>query len=170
MLIQLTIHNLILVEKAEIFFEKDSLVYTGLDGTAQIKQRFTEPKLIISPPDKNINVEYTVAFDLSEKVLDWILEVASILSSPNIEISSYSPTITISALDAKGHIVDNATVATGELSNVKFRAILKIENLQILGGAYKVEISPKGVCRFSHKTKKIFYFISLEQKESEFGE
>jgi len=38
----------------------------------------------------------------------------------------------------------------------------KVENLKLLSGDYTVELSTKGISRFTHKSKDLVYFIALE--------
>ena len=166
-------------KNAEVTVQENCLVYNGLNGTASIRQRFTDPKLIISPPNKKINLEYQVSFELSQEVQKWIFDAASILGCPNIVVYSSGERddeLKISAMDVKntgegteqGAIVDDATVGLGVPCLVKFQASFKIENLQILPGAYIVDVSSGGAARFKNKTKPVTYFIAVEQQSSSF--
>src|ERR1035437_8425122 len=110
----------------EVVFEKDSLVYTGFGGSSKIRQRYYDQRLIVTPPNKDINVDFLVEFTLTADIHDWILEVASILSCPNIVIeSTVDDEITISAVDVKGEIVDNATVSIVSKNKIEFKTVLK---------------------------------------------
>ena len=154
----------------EVVFEKDSLVYTGFGGSSKIRQRYYDQRLIVTPPNKELNFESAVNFVLTAEIHDWILEVASILSCPNIVIESGGHLdLKISAVDVKGEVVDNATVSILSKNDIEFKVVLKLENFnKIMSGEYRVDISPKGVCRFTHMSKNINYFIAFEKKESEF--
>lgn len=155
----------------EVVVEKEYLTFTGLAGAAKIRQRFTPTNLIFAPPNKNITVPgFDVTVNLTQDIHNWILSVASILKCPNVVIKSDGDggKISVCAVDVKGEIVDDASVTLEGTSNIKFFAVLKIENLKIIGGAYTVEISAVGVSKFTHKEKNIIYWVALEQTASKF--
>lgn len=154
---------------AEVEIEKEYFVFSGLAGQGKIRQRFTPTNLILAPPNKEINVTYDVEFELTAEVLNWIFSVASILKCPNVVVKSDGGDISIWAMDVKGEIVDDATVKVGGQSEVKFQATLKIDNLKVLPGSYKVEVSSVGVSKFTHTNKALTYWIAIEQASSSFG-
>jgi len=150
----------------EVEFEKEFLVFNSV---GKIRVRYTEPTLILSPPNKSINIpSYDVKFNLTAEVLSWIFSMAAVLKCPNIVIKSDGGDINICAMDVKGGIVDDATVNVDGTAKNAFQAVLKVENLKILSGAYVVEISSAGVSKFTHTTKNVTYWIAIEQASSTF--
>jgi len=150
-------------DKNEVAIEPEQLVFPGLKGRGKVNQRFTDPKLIMTPPAKNINVPaYDVKFDLDADVFDWLLEVSSILKCPNIAVQSSGGDITINAVDVKDEVVDSAEYPVNGTSATPFKAVFKIDNIKAQPGAYTVEISKLGVSKFTHKTKKLTYWIAVE--------
>ena len=151
--------------------EKDFLSFPGL---GKVRQRFSPPNLIFGYDklDKKIDVEkFDVTLALTQEVHAWILSVASILKCPNIVIKSVDgKVIEIFAEDVKGEIVDDASIVVEGTASMPFKAVLKIENLKIIPGAYSVGIAKGGISKFSHTTKPILYWIALEQATSKFGE
>ena len=152
----------------EVTFEKEFLVFQSL---GKIRVRYTEPSLILTPPNKNINIpNYDVKFSLSAEVLNWIFGTASILKCPNIVVKcdGEGEDINILAMDVKGEIVDDASIKVDGVSDISFQAVLKVENLKVLPGAYDVEISSVGVSKFTNSAKNITYWIAIEQAASKF--
>ena len=49
-----------------------------------------------------------------------------------------------------------------------FCMVFKIENLKLYAGDYDVELTSKGISKFSHTSSNLQYFIATEQ-ESTFG-
>src|ERR1039457_5069012 len=49
----------------EVVFEKEALVYTGFGGSSKIRQRYYDQRLIVTPPNKEIDVNYVVDFVLT---------------------------------------------------------------------------------------------------------
>jgi hypothetical protein len=154
---------------AEVEFEKEFLVFRSV---GKIRLRYTAPTLILTPPNKSINIpSYDVKFTLSAEILSWIFSMASVLKCPNIVVKSdgKGSDINIWAMDVKGEIVDDATVKVDGESDISFQAVLKIDNLKVLPGSYNVELSSVGVGKFSHTTKNLIYWIATEQASSTFG-
>jgi hypothetical protein len=153
---------------AEVQFEKDFLVFRSVGS---IRIRYTAPTLILTPPNKSINLQgYEATFNLTTEVLNWVFSTASILKSPNIVIKSDGKggDINAWAMDVKGEIVDDANVKVDGNSDVAFQAAFKIDNLKVLPGSYKVELSSAGVGKFTHTTKNLTYWIALEQAHTSF--
>lgn len=154
----------------EVEIEQEYFVFRGLNGKGKIRQRFTPTNLILAPPNKSINIPvYDVEFELPAETLSWIFSTASILKCPNIVIKSDGGDISIWAMDVKGEIVDDATTKVDGTSDVKFQATIKIDNLKVLPGTYKVQVSSVGVSKFAHTTKPLSYWIAIEQASSNFG-
>ena len=152
----------------EVEILQNFLVFKSL-GT--IRQRFTAANLILSPPNKNINIpSYDVKFTLNADTLSWIFNVASILKCPNVVVTNEDGKIAISAMDVKGEIVDDAKVVLDAETELKFQATLKIENLKVVPGEYTVEISSAGVSKFHNETRNLTYWIAIEAANSNFEE
>jgi hypothetical protein len=153
----------------EVVVEKECLTFSGLGGHAKIRQRFAAPCLIFGYDklDKKIEVDgFEVDLTLTQEVFSWIFSVASILKCPNIVIRSVDgKIIEIFAEDVKGEVVDDASIVVQGNTTVPFNAVLKIENLKIIPGAYNVLIT-NGISKFCHKTKPLLYWISLEAATS----
>ena len=153
----------------EVALEKDHMVFQSF---GKIRVRYTEPSLIMAPPNKNISVpSYDVSFDLSAEALNWIFSMAAVLKCPNIVVKSDGDggDINVWAMDVKGEIVDDATIKVGEGCESSFQAVLKVENLKILSGAYNVKISNVGVSVFKHSSKSVTYWIAIEKAASKFN-
>lgn len=153
----------------EVAFEKEFLSFHSV-GT--IRLRYTASTLILTPPNKNINIpDYDVSFELTSEIQNWVFSTAAILKCPNIVIKSDGGggDINIWAMDVKGEIVDDASVKVAGTSDVAFQAVLKIENLKIIPGSYTVQLSSIGVGKFTNSAKNLTYWIALEQASSKFS-
>jgi hypothetical protein len=154
----------------EVEIENESFVFLGLNGKGKIRQRFTDTKFIMGPPSKELKIEkFNVDLTLTQEIFDWVFNVSSILKCPNIVVAGEAgENITISAVDVKGEVVDSASVELGTVASANFKAVFKIDNLKVIPGEYTVQISKVGVSLFTHKTKKLQYWISIESKQSSF--
>lgn len=154
-------------EEPEVTLEKEYISFKGLGGKAASRIRYTQSNLILKPPAQGIKVTYDVKFVLDADTLDWIFNIASVLKCPNVVVEGDGSNITLRAMDVKGEIVDDASVEVGTTDKT-FKAALKIENLKLIAGKYTVEISSKGVTKFTSENGKRLYFIALENGHSKF--
>jgi hypothetical protein len=146
----------------DITVEKDKLVFSGV---GKIRQRFAVASLIHGHDviGKKLPFEAKIGFNLTADAYNWIISTASILGAPNIVIKSDDDVLSMYAMDVKGQMVDDASMQVGVGEDVKgINAVLKIENLNILKGGYRVELSNR-MAKFIHHDKKVKYYISLEK-------
>jgi hypothetical protein len=152
-------------EGAELEFDSKHVFIKGLGGRSKIKYRFTDPSMIVAAPDKRPNLpSVDVEFNLTEEDFNWILRSANVLGSPNIAIESDGVEVNISTFDSND---DSAHTNSVSLSSVAatgspYKLIFKTENLKMLPGNYKVEISSKGIAKFIGETNNLVYFVTLE--------
>lgn len=152
----------------EVDFQENCLVFQSL---GKIRIRYTEPSLILQPPNKNISIpSYDVEFNLTAEQLNWIFSMAAVLKCPNIVIKSDGDggEINVWAMDVKGEIVDDATIKVGDNCDTAFQAVMKVENLKVISGGYNVQIASAGVSKFKHSTKNVTYWIAIEKAASKF--
>ena len=74
---------------------------------------------------------------------------------------------TIVATDINNSSSDEFTTELGETS-LTFNMVFKIENLKLFNGDYNVEITSKGISKFTHTSTKLHYYIATES-DSTFG-
>jgi len=156
-------------ENPEVDFAEEYLVLSSA-GSRRSRVRYSDVKVIIVPPDKQINIAtFDVKINLSERDLKWIEETGSVLKCPHVIIQNDGKNVVISAADAKGEGVDDSTLFIGEnTSGQDFKFVLKVENLRLLPGDYTVEIASKGISKFS--SKNVTYWVAVEKNLSEFGQ
>ena len=153
----------------DISFEKEYLSFTSV---GKIRIRYSDISHILAPPKKSIELpSVDVKLDFTSEIQNWIFSTASILKAPNIVVkcNGEGEDINILAMDVKGEIVDDASVKVNGESDTAFQAVFKVENLKILPGAYKVEISSSGVSKFTNESKNVSYWIAIEKGSSKFG-
>ena len=153
----------------DISFEKEYLSFTSV---GKIRIRYSDISHILAPPKKSIELpSVDVSLDFTSEIQNWIFSTASILKAPNIVVkcNGEGEDINILAMDVKGEIVDDASVKVNGESVTAFQAVFKVENLKILPGAYKVEISSSGVSKFTNESKNVSYWIAIEKGSSKFG-
>lgn len=133
-------------------------------GKRKLNYTFTEPSLIVTPPDKEIKLpDPEVSFAITADELQEVIKALSVLSLPEIAVVGDGSRITVQAIDSKNPSGDVYSVDVGETS-ARFRMILRAENLKLLPGDYNVEISSKGLSHFS--SSDVEYFIAVESNST----
>ena len=89
------------------------------------------------------------------------------LGLPHICVSGDGTTIRLEATDVNNSSSDEFKTEVGETSET-FRMVFKIENLKLFTGDYDVEITSKGISKFTHTSTNLQYFIATES-DSTFG-
>lgn len=144
-------------------FVQNDIVISGNKGRSKIKYRFCDPKSIVTPPEKELQMpDPEIAFELSQEDLDWVLRVAGVLSSPQIAVESDGAKISLVAMNLQDNSAHTDTLEIADGNGDKYRMIFKTENLKMVSGAYDVKISSKGISHFKNKNKDLQYWITTE--------
>lgn len=150
-------------EGAELDFDDKNVLIKG--GNSKIKYRFTDPSMIVIPPDKRPNLPTVdVMFKMSESEFNWLLRSANVLGSPNVAVDSDGSEvnlITFDANDSSAH-TNNISLSEVDPNEIKYRLVFKTENLKMLPGNYEIEICSKGIAKFTEASKGLVYFVTLE--------
>jgi len=137
------------------------------EGLKKMKYVFSDPKAIMSAPDKNISLPSEDAvFKLTNDTMTDVNKVVSVLRLPHVVVTGERGKISIGAADVSNPTTDNFASEVGE-TNKSFSLVFKAENIKIMPMDYDVTICARGISRF--KAKDVTYFIAVEDKLSKFG-
>jgi gp45 sliding clamp, C terminal len=161
----LSVHSLF-KSGVELEFDDSNVTFKG--DRSKIKYRMTAKNMIVTPPDKSINLNHIdCSFSLTELDLAEIMRAASVLSSPHIAVQSDGETINIVTFDANDDSQHTNSIHVSGVGNGKqYSVVFKTENFKMIPGAYDVEISFKGLGHFKNTKEDIQYWIAFESKES----
>ncbi|NMJ87512.1 MAG: hypothetical protein EX285_06705 [Thaumarchaeota archaeon] len=131
---------------------------------------FADPAHILVPPDDKVLEfpEPEVSFALTNADFTQVIKAASLLGLPHICVVGNGTEITLEATDVNNSASDDYKTEVGT-TNETFNLVFKIENLKLYTGDYNVELTSKGISKFSHTSKTLQYFIATES-DSSFGE
>tara|TARA_Y100001963_G_C6776961_1_gene447835 strand:- start:1501 stop:2166 length:666 start_codon:yes stop_codon:yes gene_type:complete len=138
------------------------------DSSRSIDYVYCDPTMIVTPPEKNISVpDAEVRFKLSQDNLSQVLKAGNVLGTPEISVESDGAQMYMKALDVNNDSSDTFKIDLGPNSQT-FRFVFKTENFKMVSNVdYDVEISSKGIARFSFQDK-IQYWVATEST-STFG-
>ena len=158
----LSLHN-----NPELNFEADNYVVIK-EGRSRSNYFFADPSVIVTPPEKEINLpSEDVSFELSTDQLDKLLKAAAIYQLPDLCVVGGAGVVKIMVRDKKNDTSNDFSVIVGE-TNEEFSFNFKVENIKILPGTYEVVVSKELLSRFTSKNYDLRYWIALEP-DSTFG-
>jgi hypothetical protein len=152
----LSLHN-----SPELDFQEDNYVVIK-EGRSRSKYFFADPQVIVTPPEKEMNLpSEDVTFDLSTDQLDKLLKAAAIYQLPDLAVVGANGVVKIVVRDKKNETSNDFAITVGE-TDKQFSFNFKVENIKILPGNYEVVVSSKLLSRFRSKNQDLTYFIALE--------
>ena len=138
------------------------------ENNMRSKYFFADPNIIITPPEKQINLpSEEVSFELDTQQLSHILKAASIHQLPDLCVVGEAGLVNLVVTDKKNDTSNDVSLLVGE-TNDEFSFNFKVENIKIISGTYNVTISKKLLSRFSSRQYDLKYHIALEP-DSTFG-
>jgi len=126
------------------------------DAKRSLNYTFADPQMIVTAPTKEVALNAVDAeVNISWADLNNTMRAASVMSLPEIAISSEGSTINLEAVSTKNPTADKyTTVIDSNSSGKTFRAIFKLENLKLMNLDYNVQISSKGIAKFESANNK----------------
>lgn len=144
----------------------DKYVIISEGGDSSIKYFAAGEGIVKSAPSTIKFPSPDVEFDLDSAQLGMIQKVGSALKTSDVSIVGEDGKLKIIVSDKKNDTSNAYNVVLGE-TDMEFKANLKIDNIKVLPGDYKVAISKKKISRFVNKANDLTYFIAIEA-DSEF--
>ena len=161
------LNGLSLHQKPELDFANDGYVVIR-EGKMRSKYFFADPNVIVTPPEKAINLpSEDVCFELRTEQLDKLLKAAAVYQLPDISAVGEAGVVKLLVRDKKNDTSNDFAIVVGETENT-FCFNFKVENIKVLPGTYEVVVSQKLLSRFTSKNHDLTYYIALEP-DSTFG-
>ena len=128
----------------------------------KVDYMFADPSMIISPPEKELSFpEAEVTFTLTKGDFSQVIKAASVLGLPHVCVEGKDGKLSIVATDVNNSSSDEFKTELGETDKT-FNMVFKIEILKLFSGDYNVEVTSKGISKFSHTSTSLQYFIATE--------
>jgi hypothetical protein len=151
-----------LFEEPNVEFGENKFTISA--GRSELKYTYASPSMIISPPDKDIQLpdpELTVS--LNWKSIDSVIKAAGVLSLGEIAFIAKDNKVTMSAIDSKNPTADSFDgVIKDDYDGAPFTMIIRVDNLKLMPTDYDVQLSSKGMAHF--KSSKVQYWIAVEAR------
>ena len=161
------LNGLSLHQDPDLDFKEDSYLSIK-EGKRRAKHFFADPNVIISPPEKEINLpSQDVCFQLDSTSLEKLVKAAQVYQLPDLSAVGEAGVIKLVVRDKKNDTSNDFSIVVGETTDV-FTFNFKVENIKIIPGNYDVVISQKLLSKFTNTRYNLTYYIALEP-DSTFG-
>ena len=155
------LNGLSLHQSPELDFQNDGYVVIR-EGRSRSKYFFADPNVIVTPPEKAIQLpSEDVQFELSTDQLDKLLKASAVYQLPDLSAIGEAGVVKLVVRDKKNDTSNDYAVVVGE-TDKEFSFNFKVENIKVLPGTYEVVVSQKLLSRFTSKNHDLTYYIALE--------
>lgn len=127
---------------------RNSVKYFGADETVLVA-----PSKALKVPPADIE------FNLTTEQVNMVLRTSGVLRAPDVTISGDGEVLKIIVGDRKNSSGNNYVMEVGETDSV-FNANIRVDNIKMIPGDYKVELAAKKIAKFSNGSLQ--YVLSLE--------
>ena len=159
-----------LVDTPQLQFDSNYVMVSDTSGRARAKYFFSDPEMLTSPNKEIVMPPPEVSFTLSNSTLNKIKRAASVMGHSEVSVASVDNVICLSVVDSQDKTSNVFSVDVGgEYEQEDFNFIVKIDNLKVIPGDYKVSMSSLLISHFVNEQLPIQYWIALE-KNSTYGE
>ena len=132
-------------------------------GGSSVNYFFSDPSVVTTPKTEITMPSVDVEFVFTQDTFNQIQKASAVLGVPDVVLSGTAGgDINLTVTDRKNDTSNDFAIKVGDNAPSDFTYFFKVENLKLLSGDYKVEVSSKGISHFANVNKSIEYFIALE--------
>lgn len=152
-----------LIEDPDLDLGENGMTISDGNGTS-LDYRYADPSMIVTPPSKALTLpDVNASFTLSDSILKDVLQAARVLGVPEIIVKGEDGVITISAGDSKNSSMNSFSKKVGTTED-EFVHVFKVDNMKMMVLEYNVEISSKGISKFSTEDGRVTYYVATESR------
>ena len=154
---------LTLMEDTDVDFQDESLKVSK--GTSVFEYYYADPNIIVSAPDKSIEVDQFFQFDFTKDDIDMILKAAAITAAPMLSVIGKDGEVVVTVSDPNTPKSNSFRQVIGS-THKEFDARLAIENFKVIPGSYSVTLSQKKFMFLESSKGELKYWLALERSSS----
>jgi len=151
---------LTLMEDTNIDFQDESLKVSK--GTSVFEYYYADPNIIVSAPDKTIEVDNFFQFDITKDDVDMILKAAAITAAPMLSVVGKGSEVVVTVSDPSTPKSNSFRQVIGT-TDKEFDARLAVENFKVIPGSYSVTLSQKKFMFLESSKGDLKYWLALER-------
>ena len=144
-------------------FDEKSVKLKEEGGGSSLNYFFSDPSIVTAPKTEISMPSVDVEFTFTQDTFNAIQKASAVLGVPDVVLQGTAGgDINLTVTDRKNDTSNDFAIKVGDNAPADFTYFFKVENLKLLSGNYKVEVSSKGISHFVNTNKPIEYFIALE--------
>ena len=154
---------LTLAKDPEIEFNNDSYL-TIRGGHSKVQYFFSDPSILVTPPDTFNAPETDVSFTVTKEALANVSKASAVMQLPDLVFTGTSQGVTMAVTDLKNTTSNQFEESWEHTGDKAFQFNYKVEHLKMIPGNYDVSVSTEAlVSHWENSSKQIDYWIALEQ-------
>jgi len=157
--------GLLLFDNPQLEFTSNDFV-TVRSGSQSVKYYFSDPEITLkSAPEKNVNFPGAdMEFSLSATDIVALQKASAIYGLPDLTFYSEegSDTVKLILRDKENDTSNTYDMTVEGCCTGTYTLDLKIENIRIVSGDYKVKVSKHLISEWTHLNCDLVYYIALE--------
>ena len=158
------LNGLSLHQDPDLDFQEESYLSIK-EGKRRVKYFFADPNVIISPPEKEIQLPtQDVCFQVDSVTLEKLVKAAAVYQLPDLSAIGENGVIKLVVRDKKNDTSNEYAIVVGD-TDKEFTFNFKVENIKIIPGAYDVVVSSKLLSQFTN-TQEFAIHPSLSIKQT----
>ena len=107
--------------------------------------------------------EVVATFSLNESQWQRIKKAANVYSLPDLVLTGHDTEIRLTAKDKKNDTSNTYSLLVGEgVDVVDFEYSFKMENIRIIDGSYRVEVTGNLISKWTSNSDDLVYYIAME--------
>ena len=132
-------------------------------GGSSLNYFFSDPSIVTAPKTEITMPSVDVEFTFTQETFNAIQKASAVLGVPDVVLKGTAGgDINLTVTDRKNDTSNDFAIKVGDNATSDFTYFFKVENIKLLAGNYKVEVSSKGISHFTNTNKPVEYFIALE--------
>ena len=154
---------LTLMEDTDVNFGEESLKVTK--GSSVFEYFYADPNIIVSAPDKSIDVDNFFQFDLTKDDIDMIMKAAAITAAPMLSVIGDGNEVVVTVGDPATPKSNSFRQVIGTTDKT-FDARLAVENFKVVPSGYTVILSQKKFMFLESSKGDLKYWLALERSST----
>ena len=153
-----------LFKEPDVSFSEKFVTIRDAQNTGVSLKYVGASKDILVYPTKDVKApEFDVSFEMTQEQLQSILKGANIIGAPDLQVVGSDNGVSLKVCDRKNPSSNDFQIQISDVAPAAdFTYNLKIENLKLFPGDYSVQISGKGLSKWSNAKAKVTIYIALE--------
>lgn len=154
-----------LFSEPDLDFGENSVTIS--EGSNQCRYFYSDPSVVTTVTKQLKMPSQEVEFTLTKAMFKQIMNASATLGVQDLVLKGVKGGSTdIRITDKKNDTSNSFSLSVSDTCDADYEFYFKVENLKLLSGDYKVQVSSKGISFFQNLEKEVNYFIALEPESS----